>query len=408
MQNNIIVFDTETTGFSPIKNEIIQFSYILYNVDTQTIIYATKPNEDIVKINGYVPKSTTDIHGLTKEMTLDKLPIKNHIDSFIYYFNQARQYVGHNIKFDINMIIGQLNKIINDYPEEKEKYNNFIQRFQIVGKTLPDAAYCTMEESTGICAEIKGNNKRKKEKLVEVHRLLFNQMVGGQLHNSLVDIAVTLRVFLKLTKGIDICENIFREKNISSLQNNNDICNLINPFRDENNVQNIDYTGELITGVTILPLQEKEIEKIMVKSDITQVAEAFVQEIQTTAMNNIMNQCPYQFTTNIMVCKTILKSGARKNKVCGLPTKYNNKYCGHHKPKVGIQNDMGIQPDINIGTNDFKNTNTIHNTSTNFVTNLFKPFTKKNKVYPVGGKRKTKNKKRIKRKFKNTKRKYKI
>ena len=132
MQNNIIVFDTETTGFSPIKNEIIQFSYILYNLDTQSILYATKPNEDIVKINGNVPKATTNIHGLTKEMTLDKLPIKTHIDNFIYYFNQANQYVGHNIKFDINMIIGQLNKIINDYPEEKEKYQNFIQRFQIV------------------------------------------------------------------------------------------------------------------------------------------------------------------------------------------------------------------------------------------------------------------------------------
>ena len=27
----IIVFDTETTGFSPIKNEIVQLSYIIYN-----------------------------------------------------------------------------------------------------------------------------------------------------------------------------------------------------------------------------------------------------------------------------------------------------------------------------------------------------------------------------------------
>jgi hypothetical protein len=252
---------------------------------------------------------------------------------------------------------------------------------------------------------------------VEVHRLLFNQMVGGQLHNSLVDIAVTLRVFLKLTKGIDICENIFREKNISSLQNNNDICNLINPFRDENIGENIDYSGELITGVTILPLQEKEIEKIMVKSDITKVAETFVQEIQTTAMNNIMNQCPYQFTTNIMICKTILKSGARKNKVCGLPAKYNNNYCGNHKPRFGIQKktfDDSKKKDIVTLTNDIASTkNTIHNTSSNFVSNLLNSFTKKNKVYPIalGGKKKTKinkNKnKNKKRKFKITKRKVK-
>jgi len=31
-KNIIIVFDTETTGFSPVRNEIVQLSYILYNV----------------------------------------------------------------------------------------------------------------------------------------------------------------------------------------------------------------------------------------------------------------------------------------------------------------------------------------------------------------------------------------
>ena len=49
-ENLIIVFDTETTGFSPIKNEIVQLSYILYDVIKQEVIYATKPGEDIVDI----------------------------------------------------------------------------------------------------------------------------------------------------------------------------------------------------------------------------------------------------------------------------------------------------------------------------------------------------------------------
>ena len=50
MNNIIIVFDTETTGFSPEKNEIVQLSYILYDVDKQSVLYATKLNDDIVKI----------------------------------------------------------------------------------------------------------------------------------------------------------------------------------------------------------------------------------------------------------------------------------------------------------------------------------------------------------------------
>ena len=114
----IIVFDTETTGFSPVKNEIVQLSYILYDTASQTVVYATKPGDDIVNINGKIPKQTSDVHGITKDMTLDKRPIKDHIDQFIHYCNEAEQFVGHNVAFDIKMIIGQMNKIIQSYPEE--------------------------------------------------------------------------------------------------------------------------------------------------------------------------------------------------------------------------------------------------------------------------------------------------
>ena len=110
MNNTFIVFDTETTGFSPEKNEIVQLSYILYNTDTQSVLYATSPGADIVKINGKIPKGTSDVHGITKEMTLDKRPIKDHIDEFITYCNQASKFVGHNVKFDIKMITGQIKK----------------------------------------------------------------------------------------------------------------------------------------------------------------------------------------------------------------------------------------------------------------------------------------------------------
>ena len=43
-KNKIIVFDTETTGFSPKNNEIVQLSYILYDAQNQSVIYATQQN----------------------------------------------------------------------------------------------------------------------------------------------------------------------------------------------------------------------------------------------------------------------------------------------------------------------------------------------------------------------------
>ena len=57
-QNLIIVFDTETTGFSPTKNEVVQLSYILYDVSKQEVVYATRPGDDIVNIKGKIQKET--------------------------------------------------------------------------------------------------------------------------------------------------------------------------------------------------------------------------------------------------------------------------------------------------------------------------------------------------------------
>jgi DNA polymerase III epsilon subunit-like protein len=355
MSNNIfIVFDTETTGFSPEKNEIVQLSYILYNVDTQTVLYATSPGNDIVKINGKIPKDTSDVHGITKEMTLDKRPIKDHIDEFITYCNQASKFVGHNVKFDIKMITGQIKKIIAEHPEEAEKYNDFLSKFAIVDKVgkkkttqvLPDTAYCTMTESQGVCAQLKGVKKLKNEKLMEVHKLLFNQDVGGQLHNALVDISVTLRVYLKLIANIDICQSMNKlATNPTTLTNNNEICNLINPIpiREGEEVENVDYSGELITGINETPGGIVE-ETVNVQTIANKMATDLV-------------------TTSLSICTKKLETGIEQ--------------CLRKKPLIS-------------------------KFSQGFVSGLMAPFTRKNKVYPIGGrKKKTKRRRNKSRKEKN-------
>jgi DNA polymerase III epsilon subunit-like protein len=398
--NKIIVFDTETTGFSPIKNEIVQLSYILYDTQIQSVIYATQQGDDIVNINGSIPKQTSNIHGITKDMTLNKRPIKEHIDQFIHYFNQADQFVGHNISFDIKMIVGQIDKIIQSSPEEAERYNGFLNRFRMVGKDLPDAAFCTMEESKGICAQIIGTNQLKKKKLMEVHQLLFKQNVGGQLHNALVDISVTLRVFLKLTIDIDICQSMSEfNKDINTVTNNNDICSLISPINIDEPIKNVDYTGELITGLTILPDNVLEQQQIMVKTIANQLATQVVSNVQTQAMANVLNKITpapdVTYCTEITTCKSIIKNGKRKNTECGLPGEYGG-VCGRHKPKGPAVLDEQINAPI-------KPKPTLPTVSTFFQTNKVVPstsgaFFQTNKVVPItsGGRRKTRKTKRPK------------
>ncbi len=329
IMNNIIVFDTETTGFSPEKNEIVQLSYILYNTETQSVIYATTLGNDIVKINGEIPKITSDIHGITKEITLDKRPIKDHIDEFITYCNQATKFVGHNVKFDIKMITGQIAKIIAEHPEEEAKYSDFLSKFAMVdkvGKTskhkttqvLPVAAYCTMSESKRVCADLKGTKKLKNDKLIEVHKLLFNQDVGGQLHNALVDISLTLRVYLKLTMDIDICQSMNKfADSIATLTNNNEICNLINPVPIQEEVENIEYSGELITGLetTSSRLVEKTVNvQTVAKKMATDLISTTISLCTKQLDSTIKNSELIKKTSRGFVCK-LLSSFTRKNKV---------------------------------------------------------------------------------------------
>jgi DNA polymerase III epsilon subunit-like protein len=403
MSNKIIVFDTETTGFSAEKNEIVQLSYILYDTQSQTVIYATQQGDDIVKINGKIPKRTTDVHGITKEMTLDKRPIKDHIDNFIEHCNLAETFVGHNISFDIKMIVGQIKKIIQSFPEEEERYEPFLSKFQMVGKDLPDAAFCTMEESKGICAQIRGTNRLKKEKLMEVHKLLFGQDVGGQLHNALVDISVTLRVYLKLTLNIDICSNMDSfDKSVINVRNNNEICSLINPARVKN-IENVDYSGELITGLTVLPEKEGiEEKKIMVNTIVQKMAAELVEEVQNQGIRKIVNKSlPPNICTNITICRSIIKSGLRKGEVCGRVPKIGD-FCLYHKPKKSqVAPITQSIEDLNKTYTTDEKPNQAKKLAANYVTNLFKSLTRKNnsKIVPLGGKRN----KTIKRKSKKSK-----
>jgi DNA polymerase III epsilon subunit-like protein len=385
--NLIIVVDTETSGFSPEKNEVVQLSYILYDIQKKEVVYATKPEEDIVKIKGEIPvKLSNKVHGITKDMTLDKRPIREHLDEFINYCNKASKFVGHNIKFDINMISGEMNKIIKEFPETESTYKIFLDRFQTVGNKLPEDVYCTMMESQSICAEILKTKKLKNKKLKEVHKLLFNQDVGGQLHNALVDISVTLRIYLKLTMDIDICESMAEfSSNVESVKNNYTICSLIKPIPVSDPVPiSVDYTGELITGLNIIPGALEE-EKVMVQT----ISKQIVSQVTKQAISNVTSKLVSEGTmcTNIIICKAILKSGKRQGDVCSYPLKGDAEFCRYHRPK-----GKKVQPEqVN---DEF----TLKPTPKPYSKYNWLSFTKKNKIVPEGGKRRSYKKHKGKRK----------
>jgi len=242
IENNFLVFDTETTGFKVGKGaEIVQLSYILYNVKENKVLYSTKLGDDIVSIQQKIPLSqNSHVHGIDESMIVDKKPISFHLERFIDYCDKANVIVGHNINFDVNMVIGELELLLKE--KENPKFTAFINRLK------NNFNFCTMKKSANKCLKTlskmspntmskynitmnKNKNYIKKGyKLLEVHELLFDEKVNGQLHNALVDIAVTLRVYMKLVHDIDICGSVGSlQSPRSQPQCNKDICNLIKP-----------------------------------------------------------------------------------------------------------------------------------------------------------------------------------
>lgn len=93
-----VVIDTETTGLSPGKDEIIEVAAVLFlnwrpNIKFETLI---KPKKD-------VPYNITSLTGISSKMLLDS-PTFDQILKSLYDFVGNYNIVGHNLDFDLRFL----------------------------------------------------------------------------------------------------------------------------------------------------------------------------------------------------------------------------------------------------------------------------------------------------------------
>ena len=205
----VLIFDTETTGLPQTKTinqqtlgkwpHIVQFSYIIFDTELNEIVsskdYIIKQKEGIV-----IPEDSIKIHGISNEISQEK---GDHIEiilkEFFYYLREVDLIVAHNISFDRDMIMVELLRIIysRTYPKQHiDAYKSDLHFLQNLTNI-----YCTLQEGVDLC-NIKTTDKSGREyikwpKLSELHEKLFG-VVPKNLHNSFIDILVTLRCFMKL------------------------------------------------------------------------------------------------------------------------------------------------------------------------------------------------------------------
>lgn len=222
----VLLFDTETTGLpsSKIINpdtlhlwpHTVQFSYIIYDTDMNAIVemfdYVVKMKKGIV-----IPDESIEIHGVTNEMS-EKIgvPIEEILNEFFYYLKTVDEIVGHNIAFDINIIKVELLRLIYLNSGKLPKNEILTQKYNLHYITNYKNIYCTMQESIELC-NIQALSKFGKPylkfpNLKELHQKLFDS-TPQNLHNSLNDVIVTLRCFIKIKLQKDILDKIDEKNN---------------------------------------------------------------------------------------------------------------------------------------------------------------------------------------------------
>jgi DNA polymerase-3 subunit epsilon len=223
----VLVFDTETTGLPKSKlispdtlhlwPYVVQLSFVIYDTNLNDIVEA-KDYIINLKEGVLIPQESTNIHGITNEISSSKgLAIEEVLNVFFYYLRNVDLLIGHNVSFDINMLkiellrIIYLNKHISSVVQTETKHNlHFLTNFTNI--------CCTLQDSIDLC-NIKATDKYGKQyakwpKLSELHQKLFDT-TPNNLHNSFNDILATLRCFVKMKHDTDLNEECTTFKNIA-------------------------------------------------------------------------------------------------------------------------------------------------------------------------------------------------
>jgi hypothetical protein len=215
-QNLILCFDTETTGlFRPKKTDppntvkepyVLQISWCIYDKYECAII---KMVDTYIRVADTVPITAeiTAINGATREKCNGGILITDALKMFYNDFIQCGVVIAHNLEYDQQMLLLEWAR----YKEELKAFP--IDLLFSTGWLMANniKLKCTQRIGTPLCKIVVPNRGGYKfPKLVELYEFLFHE-TPENLHNSMIDILVCLRCFLKMCYQYNIDNTVFKK-----------------------------------------------------------------------------------------------------------------------------------------------------------------------------------------------------
>lgn len=152
-EKDFVIVDLETTGLSPVKNEIIEIGAIKVEngqvVDTMDIF---------VKPKTPVSYFITNLTGITNEMLKSGYDIEEGMKKFIEFSGNST-LIAHNAKFDISFL---KNNMYNCFNKDLEnKYLDTVKISKEIVKDLPNYKLGTLAEYFNV--DYKGAHRALKD-----------------------------------------------------------------------------------------------------------------------------------------------------------------------------------------------------------------------------------------------------
>ena len=228
-RRRFLIFDVETTGLLPkkVKNVppptidqypyIIQLSFAIYDIYDRRII---RSYDSYIKLPKTVEISefVTNLTGITNEICETQgRNIIRVLKHFYAAYRECEGLVAHNMDFDEKMILVEIER---NHEEIMKRAPYCLTMFNPIHEKVNNIErYCTMRRGTALCnidlkqlesiqdtddTKIKRPKMKKFPKLAELFKTLFeNETLPANLHNSMIDVLVCLKCYLKMRHNID-------------------------------------------------------------------------------------------------------------------------------------------------------------------------------------------------------------